>query len=84
MGSSMKPTTKQAGDRRKAERRTPPPERRNDAVRGATGDRREFENRGVGAAMVDALEDILRWERASERSLKAAAIAAIDPHERPN
>ena len=68
----MKPTSKEAGDRRKAERRSPPSERRVDAARAATGDRRVVENRGLGAAMVDALEDILQWERASERSLKVA------------
>lgn len=31
------------------------------------------ENPSVAAAMVDALEDILQWERASERALKVAA-----------
>ena len=30
------------------------------------------ENRGEVAAMADALDDILRWEKTSERSLKAA------------
>jgi hypothetical protein len=80
----MKPTTKEVGERRKAERRTPPPERRADAVRSVEGDRRVVEKRGIGAAMVDALEDILAWERASERTLKAAAIASIDPEEKPN
>ena len=72
----MKPTSKEAGDRRKAERRTPPAERRTDAVRAGSGDRRVVENRGVGAAMVDALEDILQWERASERSMKVAEKAS--------
>ncbi|MCW5837165.1 MAG: hypothetical protein KIS78_32525 [Labilithrix sp.] len=72
----MKPTSKEAGDRRKAERRTPPSERRADTTRGVAGDRRVMEGRGVGAAMVDALEDILQWERASERSLKAAEKAS--------
>jgi len=68
----MKPTSKESEDRRNAERRTPPAERRADGVRAASGDRRVVENRGVGAAMVDALEDILQWERASERSMKVA------------
>lgn len=68
----MKPTSKEAGDRRKAERRAPPAERRTDGVRAASGDRRVVESRGLGEAMVDALEDILQWERASERSLKVA------------
>lgn len=29
----------------------------------------------VAEAMVDALEDILRWERASERALRVAPLA---------
>jgi hypothetical protein len=29
----------------------------------------------LGAAMVDALEDILQWERASERALQVAESA---------
>jgi hypothetical protein len=73
MRRSMKPTSKEVGDRRKAERRTPPTERREEIPRAVAGDRRVVENRGVGAAMVDALEDILRWERASEKSLRVAA-----------
>ena len=68
----MKPTSKEAVERRKAERRTPPAERRADVARGVAGERRVADNRGLGAAMVDALEDILHWERASERSMKAA------------
>lgn len=72
----MKSTSKEAEERRESERRTPPAERRSDAVRAASGDRRVAENRGVGAAMVDALEDILQWERASERSLKVAERAS--------
>lgn len=69
----MKTTTKEVGERRKAERRVTAEERRNDVARAVEGDRRVVENRGVGEAMVDALEDILRWERASERSLRVAA-----------
>jgi hypothetical protein len=69
----MKPTMKETGERRKAERRTTKPEeRRVDVQRAVQGDRRVVEKRGVAAAMVDALEDILKWERASERSMKAA------------
>lgn len=60
------------GDRRTTERRGLAAERRSDAVRGATGDRREQEQRGMATAMVDALEDILKWERASERAMKVA------------
>lgn len=68
----MKFTSKDAEDRREAERRMPPAERRADSARAVSGDRRVVESRGLGAAMVDALEDILQWERASERSMKAA------------
>ncbi len=62
-------------DRRKTERRgtVKSGERRSEPMRAATGDRREFEQRNVGTAMVDALEDILKWERASERAIKVAA-----------
>lgn len=67
----MKPTVKEVGDRREAERRAPPAERRQDVARSVAGDRRVVEGRGVASAMVDALEDILRWERDSERAIKA-------------
>lgn len=67
----MKSTSKEA-DRRKAERRSPPSDRRSPSARAVAGDRRVADNRGVGAAMVDALEDILQWERASERAMKVA------------
>jgi hypothetical protein len=59
-------------DRRKAERRGAA-DRRSEVTRSVAGDRREMEQRGVAEAMVDALEDILRWERASERVLKVAS-----------
>lgn len=72
----MKPTTKETGERRKAERRTKTADRRADPARAIAGDRRIAEQRGIGASMVDALEDILAWEKASERTLKAAAEAA--------
>ncbi len=71
----MKTTTKQTEERRKAERRKKPTDRRADPARAIAGDRRIADHRGLGASMVDALEDILRWERASERALKAAAEA---------
>lgn len=70
----MKPMSNETEERRKSERRIAPAERRADVERAALGDRRVVENRGVGAAMVDALEDILQWERASERALRIAAI----------
>ena len=67
-------STKEMGatDRRKSDRRTPPAERREDVTRAVEGDRRLVENRGEVAAMADALDDILRWEKTSERSLKVA------------
>lgn len=68
-------STKDVGatERRNSDRRTPPAERRTDVARSVEGDRRVVENRGEMKAMVDALEDILRWEKTSERSLKVAA-----------
>ena len=72
----MKPTSKESTDRRTADRRTPPSERRADGLRAAAGERRVVDKRGIGEAMVDALEDILHWERASERTLKAAERAS--------
>lgn len=66
------PTKNGEHDRRKAERRADS-DRRAEVTRSVAGDRREVDQRGVAAAMVDALEDILKWERASERVLKAAA-----------
>jgi hypothetical protein len=79
----MKSTGKEA-DLRKAERRSPPTERRADAPRAVAGERRVVENRGVAEAMVDALEDILRWERASERTMKVAAkVSMAEPASTP-
>lgn len=68
----MKTTSKEGADRREAERRGPTADRRSETVRAVAGDRRVVDSRGLGAAMVDALEDILQWERASERALKVA------------
>jgi len=73
----MRSPSKQDGDdRRKTERRGQKTERRSDVVRGVAGERREVEQRGVATAMVDALEDILKWERASERAMKVAPSTA--------
>ena len=72
MSSAMK---QDGTDRRKTERRQVE-DRRSGVVRAAQGDRRAFEQRGVGAAMVDALEDILRWERSSERAIHVATDAS--------
>ncbi len=68
----MKQSANKTHERRKAERRTTK-ERRSEVTRAVAGERRVVEKRGIADALVDALEDILRWERASERSLKAAA-----------
>lgn len=51
-------------------------------VAGATGERRVVEQRGVVTSMVDALEDILKWERASERAMRVAteqSTTELDP-----
>ena len=64
----MRSPTKQDGtDRRKTERR-------GGELKSAapTGERRVVEQRGVVTSMVDALEDILKWERASERAMRVA------------
>lgn len=47
-------------------------ERRAEPDRAAAGDRRGIEGEAMAEAMVDALEDILRWERASERSMRVS------------
>ena len=64
-------TTPKDTDRRTTDRRENE-ERRSDAFRAAAGERRVIEQRGMVAAMGDALEDILRWERASERAMRIA------------
>jgi crotonobetainyl-CoA:carnitine CoA-transferase CaiB-like acyl-CoA transferase len=74
----MRSPTKQDGttDRRKTERRS------SAASKPASGERRVVEQRGVVTSMVDALEDILKWERASERAMRVAvehSEAEIDP-----
>ena len=62
------PTKQDTTDRRKTERRA--------ETSGSPGagprDRRVVEQRGVVISMVDALEDILKWERASERAMRVA------------
>jgi hypothetical protein len=65
------PTEKtNATDRRQAERRA--------VTKGVKGDRRVVEQRGMAHAMVDALEDILKYERASERALRVAQASSPD------
>lgn len=68
MRSPSKQEQESGDDRRKSERRRVSAK----PVESGTQERREVEQRGVGTAMVDALEDILRWERASERAIKVA------------
>lgn len=68
------PNKNKTEDRRQTERRdTPETERRSEPQRAVAGERRVQEQRGLGTAMVDALGDILKWERASERALRVAA-----------
>lgn len=49
------------------------PERRSDVERAVVGERREMDRRGVAKSMVDALSDILQWERESERKLRVSS-----------
>lgn len=53
-------------------------ESRNHDHLSSTGERpiAKANENGLGAAMVDALEDIMKWERASERSMKVASKAS--------
>lgn len=71
------PTKQDATDRRTSERRG------GAATSGAPkGERRVVEQRGVVTSMVDALEDILKWERASERAMRVAteqSTTELDP-----
>lgn len=83
----MRSPTKQDGtDRRSSE----PSGRRSETVRAARpkGERRVVEEAnakpagGVVTSMVDALEDILKWERASERAMRVAteqSTTELDP-----
>ena len=77
----MRSPTKQDGtDRRSTERRS-------ETARTARpkGERRVVEEAnqgGVVTSMVDALEDILKWERASERAIRVAteqSTTELDP-----
>jgi hypothetical protein len=73
----MRSPTKQDGtDRRKTERRA------SASGKAVKGEKRVVEQRGVVTSMVDALEDILKWERASERSMRVAieqSTTELDP-----
>ena len=68
----------ETGDQRTSKRpsgRSETAERHDGARAAAAGDP-PVEQRSVVTSMVDALEDILRWERASERALRVAAEGA--------
>ena len=72
--SMRSPTTNKATpDRRNAERRSGA-----SGTKNAKEDRRVVEQRGMAHAMVDALEDILKYERASERALRVAQASSPD------
>ena len=82
----MRSPTKHGTDRRKTERRggSAPSvaETAATAATPETGERRVVEQRGVVTSMVDALEDILKWERASERAMRVAtdqSTTELDP-----
>ena len=78
----MTSSTKQAGsDRRTAERRAEPVSQVGAVNPSVNGERRVVEQRGVVTSMVDALEDILKWERASERAIRVAAVATASATE---
>lgn len=73
------PTKHDGTDRRKTERRASDDR---GATTSGTGERRVVEQRGVVTSMVDALEDILKWERASERAIRVAteqSTSELDP-----
>jgi len=85
----MRSPTKHGTDRRKTERRASASastssisSEATETVAPANGERRVVEQRGVVTSMVDALEDILKWERASERAMRVAtdqSTTELDP-----
>ena len=85
----MRSPTKHGTDRRKTERRastsgssTGTETVTETAAPAVGGERRVVEQRGVVTSMVDALEDILKWERASERAMRVAtdqSTTELDP-----
>ena len=73
----MRSPTKHGTDRRQTERRASTGAASVSTEEAMTtaapdGERRVVEQRGVVTTMVDALEDILKWERASERAIRVA------------
>lgn len=85
----MRSPTKHGTDRRKTERRSSAgassatgTEVMTETAAAPNGERRVVEQRGVVTSMVDALEDILKWERASERAMRVAteqSTTELDP-----
>jgi len=86
------PTKQESADRRSSDHRPAGPQRRSETVRAARPARPGNHARqanpnapqpgGVVTSMVDALEDILKWERASERALRVAtdqSTTELDP-----
>jgi hypothetical protein len=71
MRPTMKSTPQKNQPRTTVRRATP--DRRSDAARAMVGERREMDRRGVAKSMVDALSDILQWERESERRLRVSS-----------
>ncbi len=66
-------STSPKSDRREARRQSDRPERGSGVMRTAERKRlemetshQEYERRGLGKSMIDALEDILRWERSQQ------------------
>jgi hypothetical protein len=76
----MRSPTKQDGTNRRASETA-----RTARATRASGERRPAEDPkqgGVVTSMVDALEDILKWERASERAMRVAteqSTTELDP-----
>lgn len=64
---------KQDGTERRKSAAHAPDDRKSGVVRAGS----RVEQGGVAASMVDALEDILKWERASERALHVAADTSV-------
>jgi len=81
------PTKQDSADRRSSEHRVAGTQRRSETVRAArpAGRAATAEQPKTGAvvtSMVDALEDILKWERASERAMRVAteqSTTELDP-----
>jgi hypothetical protein len=72
MRRSMSAMKQVGADRQKTDRRNVTDDRKSGVVRAADRDGLGNPNEPVAAAMVDALEDILKWERTSERAIYVA------------